>query len=312
MRRVLLIILLCILIEGGCFWKIFEIFDFKFERNPDLEFLAGDTLSHSVHLTNPVVSPDGKTVYYLCAPGDSISLGDLDYAFGAIYAINVENKNKKLILKGKYRFLTISPDGKKLAVQSMRGSYLQFSCESLILVINLKNLNVDTYPLPVRGNRIIDLKFSPIDTNYIYYLSCKNIYRLNLLDGSIELILSDVRGGFDIFKDGEIYTNDPYFSWIEINPINEDYLIGHMFPVFDTAIVMRKISDNKIIRFEYSAFCPYFLLFFGNGWLGQPYWFPDGNTVVFCYSLPSDPGGEPAELWILRNVFKHIKGGRQH
>jgi len=308
MKRIFLIILIWFLISSKCF-RCFEFFEF--ERNPDLQFLAGDTLHHSIHLTNPVVSPDGKIVYYLCAPGDSAWGNEaIELACGAIYAIDIENKHKKLILNGKYKSLTISPDGKKIAVHLLKGPYPVPFPESLILVINLKNLEIDTYSAV--SKRINDLEFSPVDTNYLYY-SCgyfyKRIYRLNLSNGATELIMSNLKGGFDIFKNGEIYTNDPLFDWLQINPLNENYIIGHNggSNVFDTIIMMRRISDGKIIYFEHSAFHPYLTLI-GRGWLGQPYWFPDGNTVVFSYSLPMDPGGEPAELWILRNVFKHIKG----
>ncbi|MEO0297235.1 MAG: hypothetical protein ABIN23_07305 [candidate division WOR-3 bacterium] len=269
-------------------------------RNPDLVFLAGDTLSYSVYCVEPVVSPDGKTVYYIKGGGPYGGRWGLDYYDPAsIYAIDSDGKNERLILEGKYRHLAISFDGKKLGFCGPG---------NLILVLNLKTLKIDSFKIPT--GRVIDIEFSP-DTNWLYFAVYFNTYsklfRLNLSDSSIEELPITGVWGFDIFKNGEIYIDSVVYS-PEINPANERYVINPSEPFFDSEAIMRDLSTKKLIYFEEDAFKPYCSPFLGcHAWVGCIYWFPDGNSVVFSASRPTDPGGEPPQLWILKNVFKHIK-----
>jgi len=71
---------------------------------------------------------------------------------------------------------------------------------------------------------------------------------------------------------------------------------------------MRNIPQSSLIYFPEESFNPYYRkLLFGGIWVGFPYWFPDGNTIVFSVSRSADSGGNPAEIWILKNVFEQIE-----
>jgi hypothetical protein len=46
-----------------------------------------------------------------------------------------------------------------------------------------------------------------------------------------------------------------------------------------------------------------------ENWVGQPYWFPGGSTIVFAAgTVGGDASGcDPAEIWILENLFEQIE-----
>jgi hypothetical protein len=261
------------------------------------------------HLTNPVVSPDGKIIYFL----QSYPIDDpgIKFSFGSIYAINVDGSNYRKILDGWYNALAISNDGKKLAFKINREEDYYPSKDSLIGVLNLGNFKVDTYK--VMHHNIRDIEFS-LNDEWIYYLAITStsgmgiskIYKLNILDStnffvdSIERIVF----GFDLDK------NDvPFFSFVsevlfpQINFKNPDYAIGSTEGDENNngKLALLNISKNIVIYLPDSC-TPYEVV-------GMPYWFPDGNTIVFfAREWRFDPGGQdPGELWILRNVFKYIK-----
>lgn len=268
-------------------------------RNPDLIFLAGDTLSSSIYCVEPVVSPDGKTIYYIKGGGPyggKWENSDLTYEPASIYAIDSDGKNERLILEGKYYSLAISFDGKKLGFATQ---------ESLILILNLNTSKIDTFKIPAHGI-IYNIKFSP-DTNLLYFSILQKIFKLNISDSSIEeLPITNIKG-FDIFKNGEIYIDSSLYC-PEINPANERYVISPSGGCFNSCAIMRDLLNKKLIYFEEDAFEPHCTPLFGCcDWVGGIYWFPDGNSVVFSASHCSDPGGDAPQLWILKNVFKHIK-----
>ena len=285
-------------------------FDFLPERDPDLIFLVGDTLGHKFYCTNPVVSPDGKTVYYLRAPMDSAFPESDASPIGSVYAIDMDRKNDRKILPGKYDALAISPDGNKIAVHPFKGTWWSLKPESLILIFHLNTQKIDSYK--VMGKKIGDIEFS-YDNQFVFYQvgpywdSYSNwyseIYKLNLADSTNEKIGEFLHmNGMDLFKDGRIY-RDSLLVLPQINPLNEKYVIGGLKDWFNE-IVMREISTNKLIYFEKPAFQPWWLI---EGWVGQPYWFPDGNSIVFSFLYCGCGGCGFSSIWILKNVFKHIK-----
>lgn len=272
-------------------------------RNPDLIFLAGDTLSTSIYCVEPVVSPDGETIYYIKGGGvygGRWYWGDLTYEPASIYAIDSDGKNERLILKGKYRTLAISPDGKKLAFTPG---------DSLILILNLINQKIDSFKVITKW--VEDIEFS-YDTNWVYYSGSNRagdskLFRLNLSDSTNEQVFASSVFGFDIFKNGEIYV-DLQLPFPQINPTNERYVISPSGGEFAPNAVMRDLLNNSLIYFEDNAFKPHCVPILGCcDFVGGIYWFPDGNTVVFSASRCTDPGGVSPQLWILKNVFKHIK-----
>lgn len=296
LTRVLLIGVLALVCIGGCFEK-------PRPTNPNLRFLVGDTLNHSVHCSHPVVSPDGNVVYYLRANSDSVRFDEL--TFGSIYSIDVDGTDNKEVLYGKYNALAISPDGKKLAVHPLTGSHSDPQPESLIMIFHLSDAKCDTYPSVKHW--IWDIEFAA-DTQWIYFsvdagtpsYNRTEFYRLNLSDSTNELLktIDWGIGGFDLTNNDSIYF-DLEIAFPQINSLQKKYVIGT--PRFEDLIfVLRNTETNKLDSLA-DSLIPY------NGGVGHPYWFPNGKDIVFMAKPYNEPAGEIAgEIWILTNFFDQV------
>jgi len=276
--------------------------EIKHPLNPNLKLVVGDTTAifDSLHCSYPVVSPDGKKVYYLCVNTDS-TYGFYELPVGDIWAVNVDGSNNRLLLDGVYHLLSISHDGSRLAFQSCRGSYNDPVPESLILIVHLREstiANIESLWVTQKG--INKIEWSS-DDEYLYYQSLNFIYRLQLSNGVEELVTS-IPGikGFDLFKDNTIYY-DSVIKNPQINPIHQNYVIGTKYE-FSGSLLIRNISQGTLS--ELPASCePYGI----SGLIGYPYWFPDGNTIVFAATPYVEGTHAPAEIWILENFFEQIK-----
>lgn len=266
-----------------------------YQTNPNFKLLVGDTTTYdgdSIHCGYPVVSPDGRKVYYLCVDADYFS--PLEGCIGSIYSINMDGSNNQKILDGKFEALSISHNGEKLAVHSYKGNYPNLDPESLILVINLDSLNVDSFW--VASRRIEKIAWGSND-RYLYYYNYKQILRLDLLTNTEEIIATISIAGFDLFKNDSIYFDSTRYS-TEIEPVSEKIVVGVSGWGFGTSLLIRDISLGT----ERSLPVPY-----NDGLVGFPYWFPDGNTIVFAAQPYVEATGAPAEIWILENVLEYIK-----
>ncbi len=295
--RVLLIGLMA-LVGGGVLCRD------PYTTNPNLRLLVGDTTTKydAIHCSNPVVSPNGNTIYYLCAPSDSLS--SYNISIGAIYAVDISRSNNEKILDGKFNALAISSDGNKLAIHPYK-SYYYLEPDSFILIFDLPTSKIDSYP--ILNKRIIDIEFTR-DNQLVYYsvviytatLPKIEFYRLHLSDSTNELCGTiEGLGGFDLFADDSIYI-DSSMQFPQINPVQEAYAIGSVSQ-FDLKLSMRDITKDTLLGLP-DSLKPY-----DSGLVGQPYWFPDGNTIVFATSPYSEPLGKtPAEIWMLTNFFEQV------
>ncbi|MGQ9818268.1 MAG: TolB family protein [bacterium] len=291
LTRVLLIGLMALVGIGG-------LCRAPYTTNSNLKLLVGDTIHHSTHNFNPVVSPDGENVYYLSTPIDTWSGSYYEQA-GSIYAVKVNGGNAKEILHGMYNNLAISPDGKKLACQSYKKEICLIP-ESLIVVVSLATGNVESLWISAK-EKIRKLVWNS-NGNYLYYLTANAINRLYLPDSTEEFVMS-ISGiaGFDLFNNDSIYL-DSTIWYPEIEPTNQRYIIG-TGDVFAHKFIMRDIQMETLFTLP-DTVMPYSM-----NWVGQPYWFPNGNTIVFAAAEcgGGTPGGDEADIWILENVFEQIE-----
>jgi len=294
--RVLLIGLMALVYIGGYCEK-------PRPTNPNLRFLVGDTLNHTIHCSNPIVSPEGNTIYYLRANSDSARFDEL--TFGSIYSINADGTDNKEVSHGKYKALAISPDGKKLAAHSLTvtGSPPHLQPESLIVIFDLSTEKCDTYP--AAGHWIWDIEFSKNNTIVYYsieiqgYPSTMKIYSLNLLDSTNTLIVSLNRlVGFDVFTNDSLFI-DSNTTFPQINPVYEKYVIGTSG--FESLVLTLQNIDTHKLDTLPDSLIPY------NGNVGYPYWFPNGKNIAFMAKPYNEPAGEIAgEIWILTDFFDQV------
>ena len=304
--RILLVCVFVLVYIGG--WC--QIHPDPYTTNPNLKLLVGDTTTDNdtIHCSNPVVSPDGNIIYYLCVSGASAeSLGYLGPLMGSIYSINVNGTNNKKILAGKFDALSISHDGGRLAAHAIKGNYFNPTPESIILVIfidTVGGVDIDSFWITPKWIEKIEwasgdgyLYFSAIDYNDFK----TTIYRLNLAD-STEEIVKVISGviGFDLLKIDSVYVDDSIKTQPQIEPVNEKYAIG-TYGFMGEDFLMRNFSNDTLYMLSQSCE-PY-----GTGKVGFPYWFPDGNTIVFAACPYTGPSGAPAEIWVLENVFEQIE-----
>ncbi|MEO0183551.1 MAG: hypothetical protein ABIL40_08770 [candidate division WOR-3 bacterium] len=293
LTRVLLICLLALVLLGGFCQN-------PYHTNPNLKLLVGDTISNSTHNFNPVVSSDGNKVYYLSISTDNWT-GFYDEQVGSIYCVNIDGSNAHEILAGMYNNLAISPDGEKLACRSYnKGPYGELRAESLIVIMNLVQGNVES--LWISSKEPIKKLVWSNDGDYLYYLTSNAITRLYLQD-STEEIVALVNGvvGFDLFKNDSVYTDSTIWN-SEVEPVNQRYVIGTS-GIYSQQFLMRDIQKDSLFTLP-DSLEPYY-----SSWVGQPYWCPDGNVIVFSSAEIGGgaPGGDAAEIWILENVFEQIQ-----
>ena len=271
-----------------------------YHTNHNLKLVVGDTTTayDAVHCSNPVVSPDGNVIYYLCVDADALN-GFYESSIGQLYVVNIDGSSNKKILDGKLHSLSISSNRKKLAVQSCAGSYSEPIPESLILVIHVDTIgvtNIDSLWVTPKG--INKIEWSSSD-DYVYYRSSTNIYRWDLTTNSEEMLMT-ITGiaGFDLFGNNSIYL-DSAIVYPQLNPKNENYAIGTKYG-YDQNFLMRDLQTSKLDTLP-DSLNPYL-----GGLVCFPYWFSDGNTIVFS-AQPYEAGGAPAEIWILENLFEQIE-----
>ena len=294
-------ILICFLVLVG----IGGMCENPYQTNPNLKLIAGDTIYDSTHNFNPVVSPDGGNVYYL-----SISVfnwtGFYDDQAGAIYSVKIDGGGVEEILRGLYNSLAISADGKKLACQSYKKEAEPYfiSPESLIIVVHIIEGTVESLWISSK-EKIRKLAWDN-EGNYLYYLTTNAIKRLYLPDSTEEIVMS-ISGikGFDLFKNDSIYL-DSTIWYPEIEPTNQRYIIGTAGIFGDTGIfgdkfIMRDTQGETLFTLP-DSLVPYMFSF-----VSQPYWLPDGNTIVFSAAEQGfGPVGNAAQIWILENLFEQI------
>ncbi len=290
--RVLLVCFLALVWIGG-------LCEHPYHTNPNLRLLVGDTIYWSTHNFNPVVSIDGNSVYYLSMSIDNWS-GFYEEQVGSIYSVNIDGGNVNHILPGMFNCLAISADGRKLAVQSYKKGEYFLEPESLIVIVHLDFSTVDSLWISTKA-KIMKMAWSSND-DYLYFLLPTEIRRLSLSDSLEEtvMLVSDVVG-FDLFKNDSIHI-DSNIYYSEIDPLHQKYILGTA-DIFANKLLMRSIQKDTILTLPDS------LLPFLSSWVGQPYWVPNSQTIVFSAAEQGGgaPGGDPAQIWILENIFEQIE-----
>jgi Tol biopolymer transport system component len=270
-----------------------------YTTNSNLKLIAGDTVRHSTHNFNPVVSSSGDRVYYLSVSIDEWS-GMFEDQTGSIYSVNADGSDVTEILDGMYDNLAISLNGNNLAVQHFKGDYLDPDPESLIVVVDVATSNTESLWISPK-ERLKKIVWNN-SSEYLYFLSSDAIRRVSLADSSEELVvtISGIKG-FDLFGNDSIHTDTVLWN-PEIEPNDQQYILGSN-DIFSLDLLILNSQDGTLFALPESL-TPYI-----EKWVGQPYWFPDGSTIVFASGAVGGgtPGCDPTEIWILENLFDQIE-----
>lgn len=297
----------------GCKWPWGE----SFERNPNLKPLLK---KEGKNLFNPVWSPDGKRVYYLCASWPDVYLKAGAYAMGGdLWVVDVETLEDRRLLDKRFCSLAISPDGAKLALSyEPKNSSYSFEGGVLILVDPSGGI-LDT--LPTSLPRILDVEFDSEGTKLFYYAysidgnqsDSSGFYSINI-DGTDEQlikregdwqVMSQV--GFDLDADNSVYYkySPPRQYCPQFNPVESNYIL------YVTGNVSLGPSELKLLDTSTGATTLLDAYPFGPpedySVFQSGYWSPDGDKIVI--SVAEWPGGGYAEgvreleLWVLETVW---------
>jgi hypothetical protein len=290
--RSLFFVLLALLYIGG-------FCESPYTTNTNLKLIAGDTLQESTHNFNPVVSPTGDRIYFLSVPRDEWS-GGYENQAGSIYTVNIDGSDATEILSGAFDNLAISPDGDRLAAQCFTLLNDYATPESLIIVVDIATSSTESLWISLK-EQLKKIVWNN-SGDYLYFLTDNDVRRINV-NNAIEEIVSTVGWvwGFDLFNNDSIYIDDALWK-PEIEPNEQQYVLGST-DFFSFDLYIRDLHNDTMLALPESL-TPYF-----DNWVGQPYWFPDGRTIVFAAAPVGGgaPGNDAAEIWMLEHLFEQIE-----
>lgn len=323
MGRILSIILIpACLILAGCS-KSTKPEPPGWERNPSLTLL---TRAHFPpddrcwECSFPVWSPNEDKIYYIESRGEWWEFFGGGHK-GNIWVIDTNGENAHKITEGDYLYLTISPDGNKLATLIRNYKY-SYPGGTLVL-IDLNTLKQYRVTMPDTGAFVFGAEFTPQGDKIVYYAvfgyqspTPEAYYSFNFKDSTTSLLFAEdwsKFGGFDLYGD-EIATVNKIRKldgsgekdlmiagvWPELSPDGERLLSvggfgsayrigGNMMHLVD-AKIGTLITDLDVQTYELST-------------VAFPYWSPDGKKIVFA-SKPWGGDNQRADfhLWILNEV----------
>jgi len=276
--------------------------DDPYRINPNLVLL----LRRDRHcLFNPVISPDGQTVYYLeDTTNRTLIEWGLNYLVGSLLAFNRADSSEHLLLSGAYRALAISEDGQRLALLHW-GAPRDTTC---LLVLDLATGDVDSVNIPHPGIEwdVWDLGFTASGQALVFnaWLSSSSgthFYRKGLVGDTVLRLVQIVSWktrGFDVFGTDSIYA-DSVVEGIRpaVNPQNNRWAVfasetgwfGNSWVLHD-----RWLDTISPLGRETR---PYY-----SDIIEWPYWTPDGRDLIFTAGA-GQGNQRRLELWLLKDAM---------
>jgi len=274
---------LTLLSAAGC-----QLFFPPFRRNPELRLLRSERMASGSALSHPIVSPDGAQVYYLSS-GHSTNIG---YFLGTLWRTGLNDTGAVQVLPDTFGSMAISPDGRVMVL----GTY-SHSLGRRLVTIDLGTWAVETIPSS-QDISARDVEFSRNVAGRVYYSNSNTgLHRIDI-DGSNEVLVdSTIRGYFDLTPSDSVV--QAMFSKPKVDPGGR--YVACMVSSTDPDIALIDLTTRGTTLVKANPYRTADMEF--------PYWTPDGQAIVFAAAeWRGEPHGtDPAELWVLDDVFKKGK-----
>jgi hypothetical protein len=226
----------------------------KFKPNPNLSLFLTSDIDSTFFLESfflPRFSPEGGKIYFLSVSDNDHYEGFLDEEKGGdLFYINLDSTELTLIRGGNIvRYYTISSDGKKIFLLE----------DSLVKIINLENMSLDSLPIKVISKGYNAYGGFDISSNgeWLYYQNRNEYRKFNLLTQEDSFLFQyDTRYfEFDLSPDDTLLligsgirnnSNNAYFIIVNLNnfSINEVELPYGYYPATSC---FSRFSSNFII-----------------------------------------------------------------
>jgi Tol biopolymer transport system component len=161
-----------------------------FRRNDDLRLLQPST-GYSV--LYPTWSPDGKSIYVLL---DERALP----SGGQLWTIRPDGSGERLLLRGLFGSLAISPNGTRLAIVAVTTGARYIG--GLLLLVDTSGTVLDTLSSP--SDIVSSVHFGGTNDTLYYSVNERGIFRLDLRSGksdTVSLVSLNYRQDFDVSGD---------------------------------------------------------------------------------------------------------------
>ncbi len=286
-----------------------------YKTNPDLVLL----LANEGHYPfNPVVSSDGRLVYFLDdTSGRSGPPFDVGLQ-GDLRVFDFSDSTVRLLLSGRFYRLALSKDGLRLAVAVRNPAICRDS--TLLLVLDAAASSIESLHVSHAETMWLPwgLEFSWDGRELIFDIwpdSADNttyFYSIELEQDTVARLFLQLpwhQTGFDVFAEDSIYADSSAKCEPAVNPKYPRWVVFASKKV--TWLSYRWMlhdRQNGTVESYGSGTRP-----LGKGFIGGPSWTPDGNGLLFVAGRRTGPSGQPyaqLELWLLKNAAEYLPDSR--
>lgn len=264
-------------------------------------------LSDSGHFRfDPIVSPDGRSVYYL---------DDTTWVYGAwprfplrggLRVFGLNDSVDRLLFPGRFYNLALSPDGMRLAVVTDSPDGQQTA--SRLIALDTGAAHADTLVVShiTTSSPIWDMHFFQSGAALLYCVrtdaSYKDyrFYSVPLEPGSKETLLFQFLGyleGFDVFKGDSIYVDSLVRDDPAVNPVHTRWVAYTYSDAMELMLKDRRAGTVRLVDYGPRPHGE------EHNFIECPNWAPNGNQLFFS-SAPR--GADRVEIWSLKNAGDYL------
>jgi dipeptidyl aminopeptidase/acylaminoacyl peptidase len=264
-------------------------------------------LSDSGHFRfDPIVSPDGRSVYYL---------DDTTWVYGALPSYHqrgglrvfgLNDSVDRLLFPGRFYDLALSPDGMRLAVVADSPNGRRTA--SRLITLDTGAAHADTLVVShiATSYQIGDMHFLQSGAALLYCVRTDSSYKdyrfysVPLEPGSKETLLFQFPGyleGFDVFKGDSIYVDSLVRDDPAVNPVHTRWVAYTYSDHWK--LMLKDRSAGTVRRVDYGT-RPHED---EDDFIAEPNWAPNGNQLFFSSAVRD---ADRVEIWSLENAGDYL------